>query len=202
MRDGLVMDEGTGSGGAVGHFEDGQTIFDEGASGERLFVVQAGRVELSRKGVDGRRVVAIREPGDFFGETGALLGRGSDVRAVAVGETRLIELDRDTLGTICAESPEVGILLIRELARRAQRAEQRLASADLDAIVVPLVRFIERKRSTAGCPDGPVRSSLRELAEGAGLSLCETHHALHQMMERKLLRLVGDELVLPSEGAA
>jgi hypothetical protein len=43
--------------------------------------------------------------------------------------------------------------------------------------------------------------TLRTLAQAAGLSLRETHRGLQELLERKLVRLVEDALVVPDRGA-
>ena len=46
-----------------------------------------------------------------------------------------------------------------------------------------------------------MRTTLRELSQGCALSMSETHQALRQLMDQKLLRLVEDELIVPDRAA-
>ena len=46
-----------------------------------------------------------------------------------------------------------------------------------------------------------IATTLRELAESSTMSMQETHQALHQLMDQKLVRLDGDELVAPDPAA-
>jgi cAMP-dependent protein kinase regulator len=71
--------------------EPGETVFDTGESGENLFVIQAGEIEITRDGPGGRRTVARLGPGDFFGEVSVVAGRPRSSRAVAVRSTRVLE---------------------------------------------------------------------------------------------------------------
>ncbi len=47
-------------------FQAGETVFDEGESGDKLYVIQSGEIELSRTAQGGQRVVARLGAGDFF----------------------------------------------------------------------------------------------------------------------------------------
>jgi CRP-like cAMP-binding protein len=183
------------------HFEDGEIIFDEGDVGIDLFVIQAGRVEISRRGKGGRRVVATLGPGEFFGEMSVVLGETRTARAAAVGPTELLELDGDTLESMCIERPEIAIRMIQRLAARLIAAERSLAALGLEELVGPLVRYLDQQ--AAPDPDEALRlrTSLRQLAAGADLSLPQAYEALHQLIDRKLLRLVDDELVVPDRAA-
>jgi CRP/FNR family cyclic AMP-dependent transcriptional regulator len=182
-------------------FEDGEIIFDEGDEGVDLYVIQSGRVQVTRRGDQHERVVAKLGPGEFFGEMSVVLGESRTARAVAVGPTQLLELDGETLESMCIERPEIAIRMIQRLAIRLIAAERRLAAMGLDELVGPLVRHLSRLGQP--CVDNELRitTTLRELSAGCELSMEETHQALHQLMDQQLLRLVGEELVAPDRAA-
>ena len=183
------------------HFEDGEIIFEEGDEGLDLYVIQAGSVEITRSGVSGTRVIARLGPGDFFGEMSVVLGESRTARAVASGSTVLLELDGEALEAMCVERPEIGIRMIQRLAMRLIGAERRLAALGLDELVGPLVRFLATQPYGENEDALRMRTTLRELSQGCELSMSETHQALHQLMEQKLLRLVEDELIAPDRAA-
>jgi CRP-like cAMP-binding protein len=182
-------------------FADGEIVFDEGEGGIDLYVIQSGRIEISRAGPRGRHVVADLGPGEFFGEMSVVLGETRTARAVAVGATELLELDGETLEAMCIERPEIAIRMIQRLATRLIAAERRLATIGLDELVRPLVRHLLATVPGEDAEELRLTTTLRELAEGCRLSMQETHHALHQLMDQKLLRLVGEELVAPERAA-
>ncbi|MFK7897461.1 MAG: Crp/Fnr family transcriptional regulator [Myxococcota bacterium] len=183
-------------------FADGEIIFDEGDEGMDLYIILSGHIQISRAGSSGQRVIAKLSPGEFFGEMTVILGEARTARAIAVGETELLELDGETLEAMCMERPEIGIRLIQRLATRLISAERRLAAMGLDELVGPLVRFIAQQGEGAA-PDEELRFSttLRALSEGCELSMQETHQALHQLMDQKLVRVVGEELIAPDPAA-
>ena len=177
-------------------FEAGQTIFDEGDRAEVLYVIQTGMVELIRSGPDGPRLVARLAPGEFFGEMGVLLGQPRSVRAVAASDSRLIELEGTTFEEMCVAQPEIAIRVIQRLAARVIDLEQRLAALGSDDLLRPVVRVLVR-RADREAGGGKLATTLRRIAGEAGLSLLEAHRALGQLLERRLVRLVDDVLVIP-----
>lgn len=182
-------------------FEEGEIIFEEGEEGTDLYLIQSGHVQMSRSGPAGSRVVAKLGPGEFFGEIGAVLGECRTARAVAVGRTELLELDGETLEGMCIEKPEIALRMIQRMATRLMAAERRLAALGLDELVEPLVRYLSAQASPT-CDEGlRMHTSLRELAAGCDLSMKETHQALHQLMNQKLIKLVGNALVAPDRVA-
>jgi NADH dehydrogenase len=74
-----------GGGGAIHeHFEPGQEVFEEGALGDRVYILLSGRAEVVRGRGGDARVVATLGPGECFGEM-AVLGsvpRNATVRCV------------------------------------------------------------------------------------------------------------------------
>ena len=176
----------------------GDAVFDEGDPGDQLYVIQAGEIELTREGVGEPRVVARLGPGDFFGELGVVLGKRRTSRAVAVRNTRLLALDRETLEAMCLAQPEIAIRMIRVLVSRLIEAERRLAALGIDDLLRPVVRALVRQGGPAGSGNGPRRvpTTLRQLAQDSGLSMLEAHRALHQLIDRKIVDLMDDCLIV------
>lgn len=172
--------------------EPGECVFDEGDPGDKFYVIQSGEIELTRESAEKRRVVARLGPGDFFGELGVVLGKPCTSRAVAVRPTRLLELDGATLESMCLEQPAIAIRLLRVVVARLIEAERRLAALGVDDLLRPVVRGLVRRAESD--TDGGIRipTTLRQLSEDAGLSMFETHRALDQLIDRKLVRLMDD----------
>jgi len=177
------------------NFRSGETIYAEGQEGDALFVIQAGQVELIRQGDGGNRVISRYGPGEFFGEMSVLLGRVRMARAVAVADTRVLQLDGRTFEAMCVEQPEIAIRVIQRLASRMIHLEQRLVALGADDMLRPVVRVLVRRAERKGSA-GRVEISLRALAGEAGLSLADAHRALGYLMDRRLVRLSEDVLLI------
>ncbi len=174
-------------------FRAGEVVFDEGQPSDALFVIQSGHVELHRRALDGERVIARHGPGEFFGEIAVLLGRPRTSRAIAATDARLLQLDRATFESMCSERPEIALRVIQRLAERAIELEQRLTALGVDDLMRPVVRVLLR-RAAPGEKSAHIETTLRKLANEAGLRLIEAHRALNQLLDQKLLRLVDDAL--------
>jgi CRP/FNR family cyclic AMP-dependent transcriptional regulator len=80
-------------------YQDGQVIFAEGNFGDWIYLIESGRVEISRI-VDGSKVVVeTLSKGDIFGEIAFLAGVPRTATATAKGETNVGVVDRDFLDT-------------------------------------------------------------------------------------------------------
>jgi CRP-like cAMP-binding protein len=124
-----------------------------------------------------------------------VIGEARTARAQAVGPTRLLELDGETLEAMCIERPEVAIRIISRLTSRLIESERRLAGLGIDDLLRPVVRALVRAAEADAQYGIRMPTSLRKLAADAGLSLLEAHRALHQLLDQKRVRLVEDVLV-------
>ncbi len=78
-------------------YPDGTIIMEEGSSGDWIYTILSGTVEIF-KIINGRKVVVdVLEKGDLMGETGFLTPMKRTASARAVGEVRVGVIDRDFL---------------------------------------------------------------------------------------------------------
>lgn len=176
-------------------FAPGETIFEEGDAGEALFVIQSGEVELSRRALTGRHTIANLGAGEFFGEMCVVMGEPRSARASAKCKTRLFELDGETLEAMCVDRPEIAIRIISRLTARLIDSERRLAALGIDDLLRPIVRALLKKAEPQSDEGVRFAGKLRDLAHESGLSMPEAHHALHQLLDQRILKLVDDGLV-------
>ena len=75
-------------------FQDGQVIFADGSSGDWIYVLDEGEVEISKM-VGGRKIVIeVLKPGDIFGEMAYIDKTPRSATATAKGATVVGIVDR------------------------------------------------------------------------------------------------------------
>jgi CRP-like cAMP-binding protein len=102
----------------------GDAIVKKGAVGVSMFVVTAGRVEIS---VNDRRVETVGR-GETFGETAVL---GPNVRAAtatAVSDGAFLAISREAFLRVVRANPALGIALLRSISERVQHMDAFLGS--------------------------------------------------------------------------
>lgn len=70
----VQLNLGGGRGATQAHYEPGETVFEEGDTGDSLFMILSGRVEVHKIFAGEAQLVGMLGPGEYFGEM-ALLGR-------------------------------------------------------------------------------------------------------------------------------
>ena len=118
--------------GRVLCFGPGEAIVREGESGDCLYQLLAGRVEVLKAVAPGRQVsVRQLDPGDLFGEMTLLLDAPRSATVRAMEECRLLQLDRSALAPLLQAQPELLQQLADQVSRRRQELD-RLDSGDED----------------------------------------------------------------------
>jgi small-conductance mechanosensitive channel/CRP-like cAMP-binding protein len=101
----------------------GEQVVRQGASGDSMFVILSGRVEVTtREGDLPPLRLAVLGPGDYFGEMSLMTGAARVATVTTLEETRLLEICKDSFGRILAARPElveeIGAALRKRLAER------------------------------------------------------------------------------------
>lgn len=152
----------------------GEVLFHEGERGDRLYVIQSGKVKLGRSSVDGREnLVGILGPGEMFGELSVFDPGPRNATATAVAETHLLGLDSTDLQAFLSERPAVAQTLLTALARRLRRTNDSLA--DLVFTDVP----------------GRVAKALLDLSDRFGTPIEDGTLVEHGLTQEELAQLVG-----------
>ena len=114
-------------------YEEGEAVFVEGDIGRALFLVETGRVELTKSDPQGRpQRLVVAGPGDFFGEMALLEELPRSASATAIEKATLHLFYRTTLEALLRHDPRVGVSILLHIARllsaRLRRASQSLVA--------------------------------------------------------------------------
>lgn len=75
------------------NYTDGQIIFEEGSSGDWIYVIESGVVEISKIMGGEKVVLVVLEPGEVIGELGFITKTPRTATATAVGDTTVGIID-------------------------------------------------------------------------------------------------------------
>jgi CRP/FNR family transcriptional regulator, cyclic AMP receptor protein len=152
----------------------GRVVFNEGEPGDSLYIVQSGKIKLSRRAPDGREnVLAVMGPSDQFGELSVFDPGPRTATATAVTDVKLARMPQSTLRLWIEAHPEIGEQLLRVLARRLRRTNDSVA--DLIFTDVP----------------GRVAKALLQMADRFGSRESDGLRVKHDLTQEELAQLVG-----------
>ena len=101
------------------HFPAGKVIYQAGDPGDALYIVTAGRAEMSFKNDTGDRIVLeLCGPGDFFGETSLIDGGPRTASANVTEALEAVVVDRGDLDEFLRLRPDAAMDLLSAAGRR------------------------------------------------------------------------------------
>lgn len=115
-------------------YSAGAQVFKEGDSGDGIYVVKEGLVEISvEMRQDVRRVFAQIGPGEMFGEMAVLEMKPRSATATAVQAARVYFISRDELIGMLERSPALSIEFLREISQRLREFNRRYIEETIQA---------------------------------------------------------------------
>jgi CRP-like cAMP-binding protein len=152
----------------------GEVLFHEGERGDRLYVIERGKIKLGRRSNDGREnLLAVLGPGEMFGELSLFDPGPRTATATVVADARVQELGHQDLVAWLQTNPAVAKHLLQALARRLRRTNEALA--DLVFSDVP----------------GRVAKALLDLSTRFGEPVEDGLRVAHDLTQEELAQLVG-----------
>lgn len=109
------------------HLPSGQVIFEYGAPGDSLFIIDSGEVEVFLTDDTGNRIVLERNtPGDVFGEIALLAPGPRTASAVASSAVEALRVDRHDLEEFLQLHPTAALDLLDVVGRRLRNTNEQL----------------------------------------------------------------------------
>jgi CRP-like cAMP-binding protein len=115
--------------GALGKiYKDGEVIIHQGSTGDSMYVIQGGRVEVVQHSDSGEEQhLAFLERGDFFGEMAVFEKETRSATVRASGEARVLRIDKKTLLTRIRDDPLLAINLLKTMSHRVRELNTEVA---------------------------------------------------------------------------
>ena len=115
--------------GSLGRpYEDGEVIVRQGDTGDCMFVIQHGEVEVVHAANGQESVVAVLGAGECFGEMAIFERETRSATVRARGQARVLTVDKKTLLRRFQEDPTLGLNLLRTLSQRIRRMDRELSA--------------------------------------------------------------------------
>jgi len=177
----------------------GTVLFREGEPGKEMYVLQSGRVAISKKVRDVEKVLAILGPGEFFGEMAIISNKPRNATATVEDAARLLVIDPRTFESMIRGNSEIAVRMIKKLAERLSDADAQIENLLLSDPNSRVVHHLLHLCQTRGRPeeegieiDFPVRDLPRELGVGEPA----IRYLMHRLERSGLVDVQGDRVTV------
>lgn len=109
-------------------YQSGDLIFQEGDTGDALYIIRAGIVAVLKGPLESPTVIGFRGPGEVIGEVSLLDNHPRSASLAAVRSTRLLRIKRDVFQQILANDPSASASIMRTLTARLRESDNAIVS--------------------------------------------------------------------------
>ena len=173
-------------------FSTGTVLFREGDRGEEMFILQSGKVKISKKIRGVEKTLATLEKGEFFGEMAILNDKPRSASAETIEDSDMLVIDRKTFETLLRSNVEIAIRFIKRLADRLRETNDQMEALmirdNTSRLVSLLAKQVKEKK-------GAVSISIDELAGLAGIEGGQAKMILEKLASVRILTLGADDHV-------
>jgi CRP-like cAMP-binding protein len=179
-------------------YAPGAAICREGEEGEEMYIIQTGKVRVSKRFGGKTHVISVLEKGDFFGEMAIVNRIQRTATVTAIDDVELLVFDREGLQNMIARNTRIALTIIDKLCRRLQNAHlkiQHLVKKDAEGLIALHLRSVYQE-----LPSGQSSVPYQKCLEGMSLSLElpmeEVRKSLEDLQRAGILGMEGDGLQL------
>lgn len=164
-------------------YADNEMIFCEHEPGKELFIIQKGKVKITKIVNNNEVMLAVLQSGDIFGEMAILDNKPRSASAIAWEEVELLAINKANFEGMVKAQPQLATRLITLLSERIWTAYKQLANLMIKD------------------PQGRIADTLLTLAEKNRIKIAPKSSYNFEIGTKDLLKMVGltdpkDELLV------
>lgn len=180
-------------------FPKGTVLFREGEPGKEMFVLQSGKVAISKRVRQLEKVLATLGAGEFFGEMAIISNKPRNATAVVEDDARLLVIDPKTFEGMIRGNSEIAVRMIKKLAERLSEADGQIENLLLTDPSSRVIHQILQICQTRGRPmeEGiEIEFQIRDLPREIGVGEPAVRLMLYKLERAGLIERSGDRLTI------
>ncbi len=183
-------------------FPVGSVVFSEGEIGNEMYVIQSGKVQVSKKVRGVEKELVVLGPGAFFGEMAIINEKPRSATVKIVDPARLLVIGPKTFETMIRGNAEIALRMIKILAQRLAEADAQIENLMLRDHNSRVVQYLTHLASRGKqMPGGTLVAVDPEgLAQKIGLQVAQVREVLDKLFKAKLIREHDDGLLIHDVG--
>ncbi|PKL25079.1 MAG: Crp/Fnr family transcriptional regulator [Spirochaetae bacterium HGW-Spirochaetae-3] len=185
-------------------YQSGEIIFSEYEPGDSFYLIQAGRVRITKIVGDIEKNIDILSAPEIFGEMAILEGAPRSATAIALETVKVLEFNRANFEILMMGNPQIALRLLKVFTKRIYDQKRRFMILTLDdpqaKIADVFLMLDETQGSTVpGEQLGDKREfkvTVDDVAHWAGMNTAEVQTLLGHFFNQHRVELFPDHIVV------
>ncbi|HNR87048.1 MAG TPA: Crp/Fnr family transcriptional regulator [Spirochaetota bacterium] len=181
------------------NYRDNVMVFCENEPGQELYIIQAGKVKIT-KIVDDEVLLAVLKAGDIFGEMALLDNKPRSASAISFGDVTLFAINKANFEGMVQAQPQMATRLIQLLSERIWTAYRQLENIMIKDPIgriydTLLIQVEKQKIRIASKESHNFEIGTKELVNMVGLPPDKGEQLIVQLLENKHFRLEAGKII-------
>lgn len=185
-------------------YQAGEIIFSEYEPGDSFYLIQAGRVRITKIVGDIEKNIDILSAPEIFGEMAILEGAPRSATAIALETVKVLEFNRANFEILMIGNPQIALRLLKVFTKRIYDQKRRFMILTLDdpqAKIADVFLMLDETQGSAvpGEPLGDKREfkvTVDDVAHWAGMNTAEVQTLLGHFSNQRRVELFADHIVV------
>lgn len=178
----------------------GTVLFREGDIGQEMYIIQIGRVKISKKVRNIEKTLSVIGKGEFFGEMAILNDKPRSATAEVIEDSEILVIDRNTFETMIKGNTEIALRIIKKLAQRLQEADNQIENLlikDNTSRLVNLLAKIAKDKGIDTVMGGVVIDTTTEdMASMLGMAKEQVDKVIEKIAKSKIIDIKQGRIIV------
>jgi CRP/FNR family transcriptional regulator, cyclic AMP receptor protein len=183
------------------NYPKGRMIFCEYEPGNTFYLIQDGRVQITKVMGSIEKAIDILQPGEVFGEMAILEEAPRSASAIALDNVTLLEFNRANFGVLMQGNPQIAFTLLKTFVKRIHDQRRRfliLKLNDIQARVADVFLMFFEGQAGKGVNQDKFEFAVtaNDVAHWAGLSPEKVKAVINQFAKQRRLEVFPNKIVV------
>ncbi len=183
------------------NFQKGDIVFSEYEPGDSFYLIQSGRVQISRIMGDIEKTIDILYPGEIFGEMAILEEAPRSASAIALDQVKALEFNRANFEILMRGNPQIALKLLKLFTKRIYDQRRRFMILTLDdpqaKIADVFLMLNEGQTQQSGESDERVFDiTVDDAAHWAGVSTEKAREVLNHFAAQRRMEVQTNKIIV------
>jgi CRP/FNR family transcriptional regulator, cyclic AMP receptor protein len=182
-------------------FNANEIIFCEHEPGDTFYLIQSGRVQISKIMGNIEKIIDILHPGEIFGEMAILEEAPRSANAIALDNVKSLEFNRANFEILMKGNPQIALKLLKLFTKRIYDQKRRFMILTLEdeqakvADVFLMLNETEPPEETES-NERIFQTSIDNIAQWAGISTDTCRNVINHFAAQRRIEVLSDKIVV------